>query len=182
MKPKIAISLLVFIFVGPIVVSWFFVNSDIDWTSRGLSNHGELIRPAINLRDIDEITPLFDFATLAPSHWALISLEESPCEQACFERIEKMKVLHSVMGSSKERLRVFAVAPSAEVSNEHLLSDVAINNTLKATVEKQIKGINYPQYFVFDWRKQLMMHFQADTPSADIKKDLSKLLRASKIR
>ena len=182
MKPKIAISLLVFIFVGPIVVSWFFVNSDIDWTSRGLSNHGELIRPAINLRDIEDLAPLFKFAELAPSHWALVSIEESPCEKPCLDRIEKMKILHSVMGSSKARLRVFALAPSAGDVNEHLLSDLVTSNALRKEIAKHVKELNYPRYFVFDWRKQLMMHFAVDTPSADIKKDLSKLLRASKIR
>ena len=103
MKPKIAISLLVLIFVGPIVVSWFFVNSDIDWTARGLSNHGELIRPPINLRDVEGLASLFDFAALAPSHWALMSLEGASCDESCLNRIKKMKVLHSVMGSSKDR-------------------------------------------------------------------------------
>ena len=182
MKPKIAISLLVLIFVGPIVVSWFFVNSDIDWTARGLSNHGELIRPPINLRDVEGLAPLFDFAALAPSHWALMSLERASCDESCLNRIEKMKVLHSVMGSSKDRLRVFAVAPSSKLSNEHLLSNTKTFNALRAEIGKHVKDVNYPQYFVFDWRKQLMMLFPADSPSTDIKKDLSKLLRASKIR
>lgn len=182
MKPKIAISLLVFIFVGPIVVSWFFVNSDIDWTSRGLSNHGELIRPPINLREIDGLAPLFDFAELAPSHWALVSLEGSPCEDACLERIEKMRVLHSVMGSSKDRLRFFAIAPSSNLSNEYLLTDTQTSNLLREEIDKHVKDVTYPQYFVFDWRKQLMMRFTVGSPRADIKKDLSKLLRASKIR
>lgn len=182
MKPKIAISLLVLIFVGPIVVSWFFVNSDIDWTSRGLSNHGELIRPAINLRDVEGLAPLFEFAQLAPSHWALISLEDSRCEQSCFERIKKMEVLHSVMGSSKDRLRIFAIAPATDVQHEHLLLDSTVHNTLTSLVDKQLTQISYPQYFVFDWRRQLMMRFDVTSPSADIKKDLGKLLRASKIR
>ena len=49
-------------------------------------------------------------------------------------------------------------------------------------VQAAVQGDNTPQYVVVDWRKQLMLRFPADAPPGDIKKDLSKLLRASKIR
>lgn len=196
MHPKVAISLLVFIFVGPIVVSWIFVNSDIDWTSRGLGNHGVLIRPAIDLRENESVASLFEFAELAPSHWALISLENKACDEGCFERIEKLTVLHAVMGSSTDRLRTFAVAPALTsgpnpVSNldsqetldqPRLLADSGVASALKVALDNNEKGISYPLFVVVDWRKQLMLRFASGTPSADIKKDLQKLLRASKIR
>jgi len=90
------------------------------------------------------------------------------------------------MGSSKERLRVFAIAPSTTsadgISNTNLFADPAVVAALKKEIEKQIAHPNYPQYFVFDWRRQIMLRFPEEAPSGDIKKDLSKLLRASKIR
>ena len=33
-----------------------------------------------------------------------------------------------------------------------------------------------------DWRGQIMMYFEVDAPSGDIKKDVKRLLRASKIK
>ena len=183
MKAKPAIILLVIIFVGPIILSWWFVNSDIDWSARGLSNHGELIRPPIDLLDQAPTASIFEFAALAPSHWAIFSLENEPCETACQERINKLTLIHSVMGSSQDRLRVFALAPDGNaIEDSTLLIDPQATKALLALLRASVPGITIPQYFVVDWRKQVMMRFPADAPPGDIKKDLSKLLRASKIR
>ena len=183
MKAKPAIILLVIIFVGPILLSWWFVNSDIDWSARGLSNHGELIRPPIDLLGQAATEPVFEFAALAPSHWAIFSLEKETCEDACQERINKLALIHSVMGSSQDRLRVFALAPDGKAGDDAtLLVDSQATEALLGLVAASDSGITLPQYFVVDWRKQLMMRFPADAPPGDIKKDLSKLLRASKIR
>ena len=183
MKAKPAIILLVVIFVGPIVLSWWFVNSDIDWSARGLSNHGELVQPPIDLSQQQAAASMFEFAALAPSHWAIISLENGPCESACQERIDKLALIHSVMGSSQDRLRVLALAPAGHAKDEKtLLVDPKASSVLVDLVQAAIEGDKTPQYVVVDWRKQLMLRFPADAPPGDIKKDLSKLLRASKIR
>lgn len=183
MKPKIAICLLVLLFVGPIIVSWLFVNSDIDWAAKGLSNHGQLIRPPIDLRGEAATNKLFEYAQLAPSHWALISLEEQICTVACRERLNKIKVIGSVMGSSADRLHTFALAPGLEASpSEDILVSKAASEFLIDSLKGRHPDLTLPQYVVIDWRQQLMMHFPPQAPSADIKKDLSKLLKASKIR
>lgn len=183
MKAKPAITLLVIIFVGPIILSWWFVNSDIDWTERGLSNHGVLIRPAVDLREREALNPLFEFASLAPSHWAIISLENAACAETCQARIDKLNAIHTVMGSSRDRLRVFAVAPAgAAEDTQSLLINPQTTSALSKAISSQIPATLLPQYVVVDWRRQLMMRFPPDTPPGDIKKDLSKLLRASKVR
>ncbi|MGR8947603.1 MAG: hypothetical protein ACU84Q_06110 [Gammaproteobacteria bacterium] len=182
MTAKPAITLLVLIFVGPIVLSWFFVNSDINWAERGLSNHGELINPSIDLRGIDEVSPLFDYAMLAPSDWALVSVETEPCGLECEARIDKLISIHTVMGSSRTRVRVFGLAPAGKAETNALLIDDKAVSTLQRILLTNQPNIEFPQFLVMDWRKQLMLRFPAESPPGDIKKDLSKLLRASKIR
>lgn len=183
MKPKVVITLLVVLFVGPIVLSWLMVRSDVDWTQRGLSNHGVLLRPPIDLREVTQAALLFDALDLAPSEWALINLAAEPCDAACVQRHERLRVIHSVMGSARDRLEVMTVAggPGPAANDEIVLAP----DTVAALAERLVNhadGAALPQIVVLDWRRQLMMRFPADAPSGDIQKDLKKLLRASKIR
>ena len=182
MTAKPAITLLVLIFVGPIVLSWFFVNSDINWAERGLSNHGVLINPSIDLRDIDEVGAIFDYAMLAPSDWALVSIESQSCGSECEARIEKLNAIHTVMGSSRSRVRVFGLAPAGAAGTTALLVDDKAVAALQRILLKHEPAIEFPQFLVMDWRRQLMLRFPNESPPGDIKKDISKLLRASKIR
>ena len=183
MKAKPAIILLVLIFVGPIVLSWFFVNSDINWTERGLSNHGVLITPPLDLRDNEHTKAIFDHAKLAPSHWAIISFTTGACAEECRAGIDKLLDIHAVMGSSTDRTRVFGLAPSGKAdAGQPLLVDSAAVGALEKLLRAQIPDIVFPQFLVVDWRQQLMLRFPNQAPPDDIKDDLSKLLRASKIR
>lgn len=182
MKAKPAILLLVLIFVGPIVLSWFFVNSDINWAERGLSNHGSLITPPIDLREVEQVKAIFDYAELAPSHWAVISVEKDACAAECQTRIEKLSAIQAVMGSSTARVRFFGLAPGGEGGGQNLLIDAAAVHALGKMLTAQIPDLELPQYLVVDWRQQLMLRFTKQAPPGDIKEDISKLLRASKIR
>ncbi|MEM7467425.1 MAG: hypothetical protein AAF387_11135 [Pseudomonadota bacterium] len=182
MKAKPAILLLAIIFVGPIVVSWLMVNSDIDWAERGLSNHGVLIRPPINLSNESSATTLFEYAELAPGHWAIISLENDICREACRERVDKLSLIRSVIGSAQDRLHAFALAPENPSEQTGILVDQQAATTLGALLTRGQTNVSLPQFIVVDWRQQLMLRFPPDTPPDDIKDDLAKLLRASKIR
>lgn len=179
---------LVLIFVSPILISWAYVAGLIDLGPVNLTNRGNLVTPAIDLREIDGAAGLFENAQLQPGEWVLTYLEDGPCDTECRRVLDKLLTIRSLLGYSGQRVRVIALSdaesavPLAANHTGHVLSDPSANKVLKDRLANAVGNPLAPQIVFIDWRRQLVMRYNRDAPPEDLKKDLKKLLRASQIR
>ncbi len=187
-RQKLLLLGLVALFVSPIVVSWAYIAGFIDLGPISRTNRGNLVTPAVDLRAIDAVDSLFTEAHLQPGEWVLTYMEDGACESECRGVLDNLLTIRSLLGYSGQRVRVIALTESASTEPlapnhaGHVLTDPVARNELKAGLERTV-GTSLPAQIVFiDWRRQLVMRYDPDAPSADLKKDLKKLLRASQIR
>jgi len=175
---------LIAIFVGPIIGAWWFLGSE--YAKEILrNNHGLLIEPPINSREENSL-PALGSISLRPSEWAVVYFNESGCNKTCNETLNKLEVVRSLLGRDGPRLHVWSilgVGPTLGKGNS--LVDPNFSNDLELILRDRLET-KAPSYageglILMDWRSQVMMLY-IDFEDGGLKHDLSKLLRASRIR
>lgn len=176
------------LFVSPILISWAYVSGLIDLGPVTRTNRGNLVTPAIDLRNLDAAAGFFENAHLQPGEWVLTFLEDGPCDKECRKVLDKLLTIRSLLGYSGQRVRVIALSdvesavPLAENHTGHVLNDPLAHEALTQSLAHAVGSPLPPQIVFVDWRRQLVMRYDRDAPPEDLKKDLKKLLRASQIR
>lgn len=187
-RQKIFLLGLIALFVSPILISWAYISGLIDLGPVSRTNRGNLLTPAIDLREINAAASLFESAQLQPGEWVLTYLAEGACDTECRGVLDKLLTIRSLLGYSGQRVRVIALSnaesavPFAANYTGHVLTDPPAHDALQERLMSAV-GNPLPRQIVFiDWRRQLVMRYNHDAPPEDLKKDLKKLLRASQIR
>ena len=184
--PQRAFSLvcLIAIFVGPIIGAWWFLGSE--YAKEILrNNHGLLIEPPINFRENNSLSTLRSIS-LRPGEWAVVYFSESDCNETCNETLNKLEVVRSLLGRDGPRLHVWSILGAGSTSGKgNNLVDPKFSNDLQLILRDRLK-IKVTSYIeggliLMDWRSQVMMLY-VDFEDAGLKHDLSRLLRASRIR
>ena len=175
---------LIAIFVGPIIGAWWFLGSE--YAKEILrNNHGLLIEPPINSREENSL-PALRSISLQPSEWAVVYFNESGCDKACNQTLNKLEVVRSLLGRDGPRLRVWSILGAGPtLGRGNSLVDPDFSNDLELILrdrlETKVTSHVGEGLILMDWRSQVMM-FYIDFEDAGLKHDLSKLLRASRIR
>ncbi len=175
---------LILVFVGPIIGAWWFLGSG--HAKQILrNNHGLLIEPPIDLRENDSFKEIGMFS-LRPGDWAVVYFNQEGCQENCKEALRKLEVVRSLLGMDGPRLHVWSVlgkAPASAGVNSRVDKDFP--KTLDVNLPSRLPTIEpiltKEGIIIMDWRSQIMM-FYPDFAPAGLKHDLSKLLRASRIR
>ncbi len=174
------LALIVTLFVAPIALAWLFVHGHLVWPGQGSLVHGRLLQPPIDVSKF-VASPMRDkIAALAPSEWALVYVAATRCDTACGKTLNELRVIRSVLGHASSRLRIFAAVSAA---GPHDLADYVVLDPVFTQRLAQYEGhISLPKIVVIDWRQQLMLQFDIGAPAQDIKADIKRLLRASRIK
>lgn len=174
---------------APVIASYFtyFVIRP-----EGRTNYGTLVLPtrtapdALNLRSLDgQSVPV----TSLKGQWLLVTVGPSTCDEACDKRLFIQRQLREMLGRDKDRIdRVWLVtdgkqpAPALRASAEAppplimLLADgAAVAGWLQAEAGHAIED----HLYIVDPMGEWMMRMPADPDPGQVKRDLSKLLRAS---
>ncbi len=171
---------------APVIASYFMyyvVRPD------GRTNYGALISPptdAAKLPAIDKEKP----ATLAvlKGKWLMVSIGPASCDTACVERLYLVRQVRATTGREMERIeRVWLVTDSGTVRKEIL--DAYDGMKMLQVDEKQLASVLPPaeggssleHIYVVDPLGNVIMRFPAKPDPSKMKKDMGKLLRASRI-
>lgn len=178
---------LIAVFVSPIFIAWLYTAGYLEFGTVSHTNRGSLINPPIDLREDETTQGLFDRANLAPGEWLLLLLPPPECSEACGEAIQRLTTIRSLLGYSGQRVNILSLSTldkseGVSIPEAKLLIDKAAHSKLTLLLSKAAPAVELPQILFLDWRKQIVLRFDADAPSIDVKKDLKRLLRASKIR
>jgi cytochrome oxidase Cu insertion factor (SCO1/SenC/PrrC family) len=156
----------------------------------GRTNFGTLVepqRPMPELKLVGADGRPARFAALL-GQWVLLQVDAGGCDAACSAKLHAMRQQRTMTGKNRDRIdRVWlvsdAAAPSAALLSEYegtvvLRADPAELAAL-LPVESGRRVEDY--LYVVDPLGNLMMRFPADGDPAKIRKDIARLLKASRI-
>jgi hypothetical protein len=179
--------LLIAVCLAPVVASYltYYV-----FPPSGRTNYGDLVSPqrplpALTLRQLDGAA--FDLKQLR-GKWLMVVVDGAACSEACRQRLWQMRQLRIGTGKDSDRIeRVFLVTDGApletlllrEHEGAHILrADPAqVRPFLALDPAQQIEDHMY----LIDPIGNYMMRWPAQPDPSRIKRDLSRLLKASRI-
>lgn len=170
-------------FILPLVVAWMLVQSPQSVGLGPLLNKGFLLQPPLDIKSEIELEPL-QTITLEPSEWGAILFTNGLCEAKCLKAVSNLAVIRDVLGHSSSRFKLIGLFESEKdisgfmhIRNTNLAQQLAKLVKERGVVEPVSDGVVF-----LDWRGQIVNYFVIDADPASIKKDLQRLLRASKIK
>ncbi len=193
---KFIFLLFFIVLIGPILFAYHLVQKGNAHQLR-LTNHGDLISPPVNITT----TPLHNLTqkqdlTGKSLHgkWWLVYVGPAKCQQTCHDVIYNLRQIRTSLGKDASRLeRLFIAHPNCEMSVcEKYLSE-SYPDMMRAQIAQQdFENLFHPisslsdremvgEIYIMDPKGNIMMHYAADAPSRDIRSDIKRLLKVSKI-
>jgi hypothetical protein len=159
---------------------------------QGRTNYGDLVLPqrplpALELRLLDG-TP-FDPGTLR-GRWVLLHVGAGACEPSCERKLWTMRQLRLTTGKDRDRIeRLWLVTDDAPPPTQ-LLREYDGTRVLRARSEELLRFLELPpagaarlsdHVWVVDPLGNLMLRWPKDADPNRMKRDIGKLLRASRV-
>lgn len=158
---------------------------------QGRTNYGALIDPrqypipALGITALDgKPSSLEDFK----GKWIMLQVSDAECDEPCRKRLHDMRQLRLAQGKDRDRIeRVWLITDNKpletmlmrEYDGTHMLRvDPA---KLRAWLPVENDTVPSDHMYMIDPLGNLMMRFPKDADPNKIKKDISKLLKASRI-
>ncbi len=191
-RGRAKLLLVLLICAAPIIASYYtyyFVRPS------ARSNYGELIEPQrpipqLTLRTLDGHN--FDPAAFK-GKWMMLIANEGDCDEACVKRLFFMRQLRVLANKDQDRIeRVWLITDEAPLSTTiiraydgtHMLrADAAqLKAWLPPAADHGAEVTEFDDHiYMVDPLGNLMMRFPKDADPAKMKKDLTKLLKASSV-
>lgn len=186
-KGRKVFLLMMTFFIVPIIV--VILMYKLNWRPSGASL-GELVTPP-RLLDTptalktDDAKPLT--SQIWKDKWSIVYVT-AECGKACLEKLHDMRQLHVSLYKDIDRAQRVLITTSANISQiKHNYPDLIVINQPAADVtgfsqQFQINGDNVTsgnRLYLVDPLGHLMMSYQAKVPLADVRKDITRLLRYS---
>ena len=189
-RKRLTLIALMALFLSPVIAAWF-------WTPDTFRNRGELIDPPRPLVSVPMISPdgsAVDLATLF-GRWTYVFFVEAGCDESCKQLADAVERVRLSQGKNEKRVRlmVITLSPDALSSLEEirLIMPKTIVLGVNAAEKEQLMSQFMPSgggsvlpsgsIFLVDPMGNLMMRYPATADPTDLRKDISRLLRASRI-
>jgi hypothetical protein len=156
----------------------------------GRTNYGELVQPQREVSALAGTLIAGDAKSLADlrGKWIMLTVSEAACDKACQDRLYAIRQVRLTTGKERERVeRLLIIIDSGRPDPALLQSHDGMH--VIAADQAQVARLFPPaqqgqvadHIFIVDPLGNLMMRFPKDADPNRMKKDLSKLLRASRV-
>ena len=189
-RKRLTLIALMALFLSPVIAAWL-------WTPDTFRNRGELIdppRPLVNVQMISADGNNVDLATLF-GRWTYVFFVEAGCDEPCKQLADAIERVRLSQGKNEKRVRLMVITlnPDSLSSLEEIrlimpkIMVLGVSASKKKQLLRQFMlqgGESMPQsgsVFLVDPMGNLMMNYPANTDPTDLRKDISRLLRASRI-
>ncbi len=189
-RKRLTLIALMALFLSPVIAAWL-------WTPDTFRNRGELIdppRPLVNVQMISADGTNVDLATLF-GRWTYVFFVEAGCDESCKQLADAIERVRLTQGKNEKRVRLMMITlnPDSLSSLEEIRLNIpktivlGVSASQKDQLLRQFMlrgGESMPQsdnVFLVDPMGNLMMNYPAKTDPTDLRKDISRLLRASRI-
>jgi hypothetical protein len=183
-RNRIKLLAILAVCAAPVIASYFtyyVIKPD------GRTNYGELIEPQRSLASLlpgPGTAPDTGLAALR-GKWLMITLADDGCDAACEQRLVVMRQVRLTTGKDRDRVeRALLVAgspPPPAMLAEHEGLQVLATDRDSLERLRQAAGATAPGILIVDPLGNLMMRYPTEPDPNRMKKDLAKLLRASRI-
>jgi hypothetical protein len=169
---------------APVIAAWlaYFV-----WPPASRSNYGELIEPRpLPVPDLVRADGSAFRLSGLRGKWLLVQLDDARCDEACRRKLLYMRQLRLTQGKDMDRVeRVWLVTDDAPIEPA-LLREFEGTNVVRvgATgLAREFPAAQDPADYIYvvDPLGNLMLRYGRDPDPNGMKRDLSRLLRASGI-
>ncbi|MBT8137321.1 MAG: hypothetical protein KJO54_09950 [Gammaproteobacteria bacterium] len=175
------------LFIGPLALAWTLYLTGV-WQPGAGANHGQLIEPIITLpRDAQPLAGGgVSEGGFLYGRWTLVHYLNGDCDESCVAAIYKTRQVRIAMGRETERIdRVLvlhdAAVPELGAGSEELLTISPAGTAGMQIVDALTKNGGSERIFLVDPLGNLILSYPRDGAPADIRDDLKKLLRLSRI-
>ncbi|MBA3696889.1 MAG: hypothetical protein H0W85_09100 [Methylotenera sp.] len=183
---KIFLLMLVF-FVVPIIVVILMYHYN--WKPQGASL-GQLVQPPrllsspVDLKNNEGASLKSEFWK---EKWSVVYVAES-CEKVCQDKLHDMRQLHASLYKDIERSQRVLITATQDVSDiksnypDLIVINQPIAHVAALTEQFQVNGADAKssnRLYLIDPLGHLMMSYQPSVPLADVRKDITRLLRYS---
>lgn len=171
------------LFAAPILIAWVLVRSGSPIADRALLNHGQLLTPPLDIRNDAALEGLNELS-LAPGEWSILYFAAARCSEPCESALEVLRAIREVIGQDATRVRIAAVVDEGAVNTPlgFVLSSRHARQRLTEYISGRVGGPATQGVVFLDWRGQIMMYYPDVSTPQDIKSDIKRLLRASRIK
>ncbi len=183
---KVFLLMLIF-FIVPILVVMMMYR--LNWKPSGASL-GELVNPPRLLSATDELKR--NDGSLLPAQfwkekWSVVYVS-GECEKNCLDKLHDMRQLHASLYKDSDRAQRVLVTTTQDVTHiKHDYPDLIVinqpvSNVTKFSEQFQVSGEDFTisnRLYLVDPLGHLMMSYQSKVPLADVRKDITRLLRYS---
>lgn len=194
--PRITLVIIAALFVLPLVLAWLMYIGAVEFQTESTRNKGILVSPPIPL-DWRQAFPV-EAGTQPEAaledllkHWVVLYPLEGACDLDCEQHLSSIRQVHLASGRDRERLRLVVLFP------DHAPADTA--NTVKTIYDKFIPaadttgGLRHAiksasssitrqgSTYLIDPLGNIMMVYPATSDPNDLKEDLKRLLKWSKL-
>ena len=175
--------------LAPAVASYFMYYLS---PPSGRTNYGDLVEPqralpALNLKHLDG--QAFDPARLR-GKWVMVQVDSGDCDAACAAKLYAMRQVRTTTGKDRDRIeRVWLITDSAPLSTV-LMREYDGTRFLRAQTAELEAFLALPAepnarladpIWLIDPLGNLMLRWPRDADPNRMKKDLGKLLKASRV-
>jgi hypothetical protein len=179
--------LLVLVFFGPLAVATLmYASGGPGFRPTGSVAHGELLADPSTLPDTEYRTASGTAFTFHDK-WTLIEVTAGDCDEACRESLYRTRQVRRALGREMSRVQRALVPTGAPPPDDFLAREhpglvvVEAGTPARAALDAALGAGSAGAVYIADPLGNVIMRFPAGTPMKDMHKDLSLLLRASRI-
>jgi len=156
----------------------------------GRTNYGVLIEPQRDLGALPLASPDGKLTSIADlrGKWLLLAIEPGTCAKACTDHLYALRQIRLTTGKDRDRVERVLVLTGDAVPSAQVLAEY--EGTVVGRLPAELVERSFPaepgaraneHLYVIDPLGNLMMRFPRDVDLTRMKKDVAKLLRASRI-
>jgi len=175
-----------FMFFAPLAAAIFLYFSGLNWAPEAGTEHGVLLLPPATIPDI----------TLAEAAgaekrkrmrgvWTMLYVGPGECSGICKQRLTELRQMRLTFGPDINRIQNVFLSTGGSIDKSYMTIEhpklYVIGATTGAEAAGLIEDVEPGAVYVVDPQGNIMMRFNADEDIANIRKDLKKLLKLSRI-
>ena len=185
---RIKLLLLMAVFLAPLTAAYTVFSQG--WYSNTTVNYGDLIQPGrsmsgVVLRGAAGQPVAFG---VSPRKWTMLYVSSAPCTKLCKAALYRMRQVHLAQGRQANRVRRVFIAAGGAVSadlqswsSDYPDMQIVIAATDISDVWVRQYGLLSDRIYLVDPLGNLVMSYPPESNPSGMRKDLSRLLRASQI-
>lgn len=194
-RARLMLVLLAAVFLSGSVIAWALVQSG--WRPSRTTNYGNLLQPARPLVDVELQmldAPRAHFNDFK-GKWSLVYFGPAECLRPCTDNLYKMRQVTAAQGKEAHRVQQLMVVTDTKALDwlrytlkEYPTTRVAIGpaNAVRQLAEQFALPAGSPlenahRLYIVDPHGNLVMSYPSDADPRGIKKDLTRLLKGSRI-